>query len=200
MSGFRRPSHIYANGFKVLYSYVTVGRYFLDKSCIHVCVCLCACVSVCTCMCMCVCVCVCVLYTCDVQCYDVLRTCPPYQNYMHDTQYHIIERLAFMFHHFVYEHEICIVCMHRAKVAGSNEKAVDEGLLVMEHSRCMYMSILQLLAMQLCVQLGCCLRRCCHLNKAPKQAIRALIVIVDKTIIKVKHITKWDSCLHMYVC
>ena len=27
--------------------------------------------------------------------------------------------------------------IHSAKVAGSNKKATDEGLLVMEHSRCM---------------------------------------------------------------
>ena len=47
----------------------------------------------------------------------------------------------------IYVSSLCLwtrnfYCVHRAKVAGSNEKAVDEGLLVMEHSRCMYMSIL----------------------------------------------------------
>ena len=45
--------------------------------------------------------------------------------------------MTFMLHCFVYEHGMCI---HREEVAGSNEKTVDEGLLVMEYSRCTYVN------------------------------------------------------------
>ena len=44
-----------------------------------------------------------------------------------------------MFCCFVDEHDLCIC---RAQVTETNEQAVDEGLLVMEHSRCMLIMLL----------------------------------------------------------
>ena len=44
-----------------------------------------------------------------------------------------------MFCCFVDEHDLCIC---RAQVAETNKQAVDEGLLVMEHSRCMLILLL----------------------------------------------------------
>lgn len=50
----------------------------------------------------------------------------------------VLQHLA-MFCCFIDEHDLCIC---RAQVTETNEQAVDEGLLVMEHSRCMLITLL----------------------------------------------------------
>ena len=57
---------------------------------------------------------------------------------MCDNKFVLRRLVTFIFNCFVHDHEISI---HRANIAGNNEKAVDEGLLVMEHSRRTYANL-----------------------------------------------------------
>ena len=68
--------------------------------------------------------------------YNILYTV--YQNDMCDNTISFKKTCNIMFNCFVHDHEISI---HRAHIAGNNEKTVDEGLLVMDHSRRTYANL-----------------------------------------------------------